>query len=328
MTATCVWPAEFLALSEQQRHQATEATLQAFSRTLASLQLDIGLSRVLESVYVPLAAWLAQRQQQLGRPMIVGINGAQGAGKSTLSNLLEIILTQGLAKRVVNFSIDDLYKTRKERQDLAEQVHPLLLTRGVPGTHDVELGLDLLDSLVHAKPGQATKIPVFDKSIDDRCEPLFWQEWEGSADLILFEGWCVGASAQPEQALQQPVNSLEAEEDSQGIWRHYVNQQLQGRYAQLFAKLDTLVMLRVPDMESVYRWRTQQEQKLAERVRMVGSHHATEGLRIMDEAQIRRFIMHYERITRYQLEEMPQRAEVTLHLNAFHQIAQIDLRPL
>ncbi|MDH2432007.1 hypothetical protein QCD60_05490 [Pokkaliibacter sp. MBI-7] len=326
MSTPALWPQDRLALTDVARAQAVKATEQAFARTLTSLQIDIGLVRVLEAIYVPLAAWVVAGQERLQRPMVLGINGAQGAGKSTLSNLLEIILSAGFGKRVVVFSIDDLYKTREERERLASEVHPLLMTRGVPGTHDIDLGLQLIESVKQAERHQATKIPVFDKSIDDRCDPMFWQEWEGSADVIIFEGWCVGAKPQADEELIAPVNPLEEVEDDQQTWRRYVNEQLKGLYAELFEQLDALVMLKVPSMEAVYAWRTQQEQKLAERVRMMGTHHATDGLRIMDAEQIRRFIMHYERITRHTLAEMPARADVTLHLNQHHQIASVQLR--
>ncbi|PXF30770.1 hypothetical protein WH50_13445 [Pokkaliibacter plantistimulans] len=326
MSTPALWPRDRLALTDVARAQAVKATEQAFARTLTSLQIDIGLVRVLEAIYVPLAAWVVAGQERLQRPMVLGINGAQGAGKSTLSNLLEIILSAGFGKRVVVFSIDDLYKTREERERLASEVHPLLMTRGVPGTHDIDLGLQLIESVKQAERHHATKIPVFDKSIDDRCDPMFWQEWEGSADVIIFEGWCVGAKPQADEELIAPVNTLEEVEDDQQTWRRYVNEQLKGLYAELFEQLDALVMLKVPSMEAVYAWRTQQEQKLAERVRMMGTHHATDGLRIMDAEQIRRFIMHYERITRHTLAEMPARADVTLHLNQHHQIASVQLR--
>ncbi|MFP8966532.1 hypothetical protein ACKC9G_08160 [Pokkaliibacter sp. CJK22405] len=327
MSTLAQWPSHQLCLSQSQRQHAVRATELAFARTLTSLQIDIGLVRILESIYVPMAAWVVERQERLKRPMVLGINGAQGAGKSTLSNLLEIILGTGFGKRVAVFSIDDLYRTRAEREALAREVHPLLMTRGVPGTHDVQLGLQVIESLKSAAPMQATKIPVFDKSIDDRCDPIFWQEWEGAADVIIFEGWCVGATPQDDAELVTPLNSLEQDQDPEQIWRTYVNDQLKGQYAELFAEIDATVMIKVPSMEAVYSWRTQQEQKLAERVQMMGTHHATEGLRIMNTEQIRQFIMHYERITRHVLTEMPSRADVTLYLNHYHQIAQVQVAP-
>jgi len=323
------WPREHLSLTEAERRRAVQAVEQAFASTLESLQVDIGLKELFEQIYVPLAAWLVERQRGRSRPLVVGINGAQGAGKSTLFNLLEVILEEGFGLRVVGFSIDDLYKTRAEREHLAREVHPLLKTRGVPGTHDVELGIELLDSLIEAGPDTLTKIPVFDKSIDDRCPPTVWQEWVGPVDVIVFEGWCVGALPQSDEALQIPVNALETEEDAAGVWRRHVNAQLAGPYRALFSRLDLLLMLKVPSMQAVYEWRALQEQKLAERVQYIyDTQQPTAHLRIMNPDEIKRFIAHYERLTRAMLEELPERADVCLHLNENHKIREIAINPL
>jgi D-glycerate 3-kinase len=320
------WPREHLCLSEVERQHAVQAVERAFAPTVKSLQVDIGLQDLFEEIYVPLAAWLVARQRGLDKPLVIGINGAQGAGKSTLFNLLEVILEEGFGLRVIGFSIDDLYKTRAERERLAQEVHPLMETRGVPGTHDVELGIELLDSLINAGSDTLTKIPVFDKSIDDRCPPTVWQEWVGPVDVIVFEGWCVGALPQSSEALSTPVNSLEAEEDPSGVWRRYVNQQLNGPYQSLFSRLDLLLMLKVPSMQAVYEWRALQEQKLVERVKYIyDTQQPTAHLRIMNPDEIKRFIAHYERLTRAMLEELPGRADVCLYLNENHKIRQINV---
>lgn len=318
------WPREHLCLSEPERRRAVQAVEQAFASTLESLQVDIGLKELFEQIYVPLAAWLVARQRGQSRPLVIGINGAQGAGKSTLFNLLEVIMEEGFGLRVVGFSIDDLYKTRAEREQMARDIHPLMATRGVPGTHDVALGLELLDSLLGAGPDTLTKIPVFDKSIDDRCPPTVWQEWLGPADVIVFEGWCVGARPQPDAALAEPVNALEAQEDPDAVWRRYVNAQLAGPYQTLFDRLDVLLMLKVPSMQAVYEWRALQEEKLAERVRYIyDTQQPTAHLRIMNPDEIKRFIAHYERLTRAMLDELPERADICLYLNENHKIRSI-----
>ncbi|WP_207060924.1 hypothetical protein [Motiliproteus sp. SC1-56] len=326
MSILTSWPRDQLCLSDERRQQAVDAVEAAFSSTLKSLKVDIGLVEMLDAIYVPLGAWLMERKSAQQGPLIIGINGAQGAGKSTLFTLLEVTLSQGFGQRVVGFSLDDLYKTRADRQALAERVHPLFATRGVPGTHDVDLGVGLLQALKEAGPGQITKIPVFDKSIDERCPEAVWQEWLGPADVVVLDGWCLGALPEDDEALANPINALEAEEDPDGTWRRYVNEQLKGPYSELFEMLDVLLMLKVPSMEAVYEWRTLQEKKLAERVQYLDrTQQPSEPLRIMDEAQIRRFIMHYERLTRLMLAQMPGRADVTLHLNNNHKIHQIQI---
>jgi len=319
------WPKQQLCLDPSRRQYAVQAVEQAFAPTLESLRMDIGLVEMFEAIYVPLAAWLARRKEQQTGPLVVGINGAQGAGKSTLFNLLEVILGDGFDLKVVGLSLDSLYKTHQDRQQLSQQVHPLLMTRGVPGTHDVELGIELLQSLVNSDESTITRIPVFDKSTDDRCSEDVWEEWIGPADIIVFEGWCVGAQPQSEKELLDPVNSLEMEEDPDAAWRRYVNEQLKGPYQQLFEMLDVLLMLKVPSMDVVFEWRSAQEKKLAERIRYIYDTQQPTDLRIMGEDEIVRFIQHYERLTRQMLDDLPERATITLHLNNNHKICDITV---
>lgn len=270
------------------------------------------------AAYLPLAAWIDRRKTSV--PMVVGINGAQGSGKSTLCGFVALVLTQAFGYRVASFSIDDLYLTRAERRKLAQTVHPMLMTRGVPGTHDVQLGLAVIDALLHAGPRQSTLIPAFDKAMDDRSPRADWPAFIGGADIVIIEGWCLGARPQDDPALAVSVNELEETEDADGTWRRYVNEQLKDGYATLLARLDALIMLKVPSMASVYAWRALQERKLAATLDP-DRHH-----RIMDAAALRRFIMHYERLTLAMLAEMPQRADVTLGLDAAHRFNHIQLR--
>lgn len=320
------WPGDQLCSSYRERQEVVSAVEKAFASTLQSLKIDLGLVDLLEQIYVPLGAWLVRRMQQQEGPLVLGVNGAQGAGKSTLFNLLESILCDGFGLQVVGFSIDDLYKTHAERETLGQTVHPLLATRGVPGTHDVDLGIEILQSLRNSDDNTITKIPVFDKATDDRCPSSVWQEWVGPADIIIFEGWCVGALPQDDEVLAQPINRLEQEEDPDGAWRDYVNTQLKQSYSELNGLLDVLLMLKVPSMDAVFEWRSLQEQKLAERVRYFSdTQQPTDHLRIMNEDQIKRFIQHYERLTRHMLDEMPGRADITMMLNENHKISDIQI---
>lgn len=292
--------------------------------------------------FVPLAEEIARRQKQLERPMLVGVNGAQGTGKSTLALFLQTMLTSELDCPCARFSLDDLYRTRIEREWLARKIHPLLVTRGVPGTHDLVLGQQTVDQLISAGPMTETRIPAFDKAIDDRLPHPRWPIYTGVAKVILVEGWCVGA--QPEQdadALAAPVNSLEAEEDRDGVWREYVNIQLKGPYADFFGQLDMLIMLKAPSMDCVLNWRTLQERKLANKrtdapeqrnngllSSAAGTHEdPNDHVRgIMSEAELRRFIMHYERLTLAMLRDMPARADAVLDIAEDHQITGLHWR--
>ncbi|HEV8444730.1 MAG TPA: hypothetical protein VGQ27_14690 [Steroidobacteraceae bacterium] len=237
------------------------------------------------------------------RPLLVGVCGSQGSGKSTACEYLARALSAA-GIRVAILSIDDLYLPRAARQDLARRVHPLLLTRGVPGTHEPSLGLRTLAAL--AAPGHVL-LPRFDKACDDREPEYCWVAVEAPVDLILFEGWCVGARPQEPEELPAPVNSLEADEDADGRWRRYVNDALSRDYQDLFAPIDFLVLLAAPSFEVVVRWRNEQEQQLrAARPGAPG---------IMTDAAIERFVQHYERLTRHILAEMPARADLVLRLN-------------
>ncbi|NVK00533.1 MAG: hypothetical protein HWE12_03230 [Oceanospirillaceae bacterium] len=320
------WPSDRLPLTAEQREHALEATNRAFANAVRNLQVDLGLEELFRKIYVPTACWVLENKPT-DTPLVVGINGAQGAGKARLFNLLEVVLSEGFGLRVAHLSIDDLYLTRGAREELAQQVHPMLLTRGVPGTHDVDLGLKLLSELKSAKDGQVTRIPAFDKSTDERFSEESWHEYFGAVDVIVFDGWCVGARPQPEAMLLTPVNELEAQEDPDCSWRRYVNQQLAGPYQQLFRQIDLLICLQIPDMQVVYDWRAQQEIKLEERAALLSEvRKPSDPLRIMSSAEIRRFIAHYERLTRWMLEEIPQRADLTFELNHNHKITQIHLR--
>lgn len=259
---------------------------------------------LISGFYVPMAAWIADHVQQ--RTLVVGINGAQGTGKSTLARLLQTLLARMGGLRAAILSLDDLYLTMAERMQRASQIHPLLATRGVPGTHDVDLGVRVIRAL---REGRPVVLPRFDKAADERCPMEQCPKWEGRCDVLLFEGWCVGARPQRGEDIQEPVNGLERIEDATGEWRWYVNRQLAGPYQRLFREIDLLVMLLPPDFEHVYAWREEQEARL----RATGG-----GGSAMTPSAVRRFVMHFERLTRFMWEEMPARADAVVELGQDH----------
>lgn len=249
-----------------------------------------------------------------GRLIVLGLCGAQGSGKSTLAaGLAARLESEGVATAIL--SIDDLYKTRAARLGLARTVHPLLLTRGVPGTHDVALGMDVIAAL---ERGEAAWLPRFDKAADDRLPPTAWDEAEAGTRLLILEGWCVGARPQAAAALAAPVNVLEREEDADGVWRRYANAALAGAYQRLFARIDLMVLLAAPDFGVVQAWRAQQERAL--RAVTGGS-----APGIMSDAQVARFIQHYERLTNHILDEMPGRADLVIRLDADRSVRGVEL---
>ena len=236
-------------------------------------------------------------------PLVVGLCGAQGSGKTTLARAT-VARLEGQGIVAAALSIDDLYLTRAERAVLGREVHPLLATRGPPGTHDVPLGLALLAALEN---GEAAPLPRFDKAADDRAPRSAWPLAPAHCRVLVFEGWCVGAVAQAGEALVAPVNALEAGEDPDGRWRRAVNTALAGPYAALFARLDALVLLAAPGFEAVHGWRLQQEEELRRSSPRAGA-------ALMDAAGIARFIQYYERLTRHILAEMPVRADLVIRL--------------
>lgn len=313
------WPSAAQLIDDQQSNELHQACLARFLELLKQEKLDNDMLPLLSNVYLPLAAWIAARHQN--KPLVIGINGAQGSGKSTLCKILKALLSQAFNKSVLELSIDDLYLSRHDRLQLADKIHPLLKVRGVPGTHDVTLANEIINKVIHSPADTNIQIPVFDKANDDRLAENAWRNIKTPVDIILFEGWCVGADAQAESDLAKPVNSLESEEDPDAMWRHYVNQQLKGSYRSLFGNIDYLIMLKVPDIDCVFEWRGLQENKLAE----ICKENNMPGDHLMTPAEISRFVMHYERITRSVLNEMPERADVLLELNRQHQIDNIIL---
>ena len=276
-------------------------------------QLGSGFADTVERVYRPLANRIgALAANQPG--LVVGLCGSQGSGKSTGAALLQILLDEARFETAV-LSIDDLYLPKEERKKLAEEVDPLLATRGPPGTHDVALGERLLSAL----PGpQVTAIPRFDKARDTRADPSQWEQFQGPADIILFEGWCVGARPEPPTALTKPINELERIFDPNGRWRRYVNNALAGPYQQLFSRLSFLILLQAPSFEVVARWRKEQEHKLRARV--------GDAANVMTDAQIDRFVQYYERLTRFILAEMPSRADAVVTLDPNRHVSGFELR--
>ena len=253
------------------------------------------------------------------RPIVVGIAGAQGSGKTTLALFLEHWLRREEGLRCATLSLDDVYLGHAQRQRLARRVHPLLATRGVPGTHDVALAEALLDDLARNGGRHVVKLPVFDKARDDRAPAATWPTLEAPVDVVLFEGWCVGACPQLDADLQPPVNELEAREDPDGRWRRYANQCLAGDYARLFSRLDALVMLRVPSFERVLEWRRLQEQKL--RARLSEQTAGTDSPTVLSDAGVARFTRHFERLTRHMLKTMPARANTVIDVDDEHRLA-------
>ena len=267
--------------------------------------------------YVPLARWLLEAPGK--RPPIIGICGAQGTGKSTLAEFLALELKYMDGWSVAVLSMDDFYLSRSERLELSRRVHPLLATRGPPGTHDCEMMGDYLRRLRCLGDGELIALPRFDKSRDDPSPPATWPRVVGPLDAVILEGWCLGVPPQDDGDLVTPINDLEARRDSGARWRTHVNNRLRGDYAEIFSQLERLIFLQAPDMESVLRWRRKQERKL-----IAGTSARAPG--IMSEPQLREFVQHFERLSRVAMAQLPAMADVTLVLDSSHQVSESHYR--
>ena len=275
----------------------------------------------------PIIETLIEHHYSAGRTLVVGINGCQGSGKTTLADYLCTCL-QARGLRSIAISIDDFYLTRLQRQALATDVHPLLSTRGVPGTHDLELALETLQQL--SQNNGEVKVPKFNKAQDDRLPKAEWPHVETPIDIIILEGWCVGITAEAEEALLEPINKLESLKDPQGKWRQYINQQLVTNYPELWQLIDRLIMLQAPSFSCVYQWRLEQEQKLAQAQARANGHileeaealkeEAFNNNRIMPAEEIQQFIQHYERLTRHGLKYLPQTCQHLFQLTNKRQV--------
>jgi D-glycerate 3-kinase len=261
----------------------------------------------------PVAEAILVRWRARQGPLVVGLCGPQGSGKSTGAEVLRMLLEAGGARSAI-VGLDDLYLSREARRELARRVHPLLATRGPPGTHDPALGLSLIAALTTQ---EAVASPRFDKASDDRAPQSAWPIVTGPADIVVFEGWCVGARPEAPDALARPINTLEMRQDTDGRWRRFVNEALGGPYQALFAGIGLLVMLRPPSFEAILDWRIEQEHKLRDR---------RAGAAILSDEAVGVFIQHFERVARWLDAEMPSRADVVVTLDKARRATDLRIR--
>ena len=266
----------------------------------------------LKTFYLPLSKWIYSIYKKNQKIKIIGLSGGQGAGKSTITAVLKFLLKKLYGLEVCIISIDDFYKTKNERKKMSKKIHPLFLTRGVPGTHDINL-INRIFQKLKKKNFKPFLIPKFDKSIDDRFKKKKWTRINKSPNIIIFEGWCVGAEHQKINALKKSINELERKYDASLIWRKTVNEYLK-KYKKIFKKIDKLVYLKVPNFNQIYYWRLLQEKKLKL---------TSKNKEIMSKSQIKDFIMHYERITKQMMKEHLKISNLVVYLDKDHRSRRI-----
>ena len=275
-------------------------------------------NKMLKSYLIPTSFWIVKKLNKKS-PLIIGLAGGQGAGKTTISSILSLILKKYFKLNVFKISIDDFYKTRNERKKLSEITHPLLMIRGVPGTHDYKTIKDFFKKVKKKKFYHLT-LPRFDKSRDDRFQKKLWYKINSKPDVIILEGWCVGAKAQKNSELVRSINSLEKTEDPDLVWRKYVNTQLKTNYKKLFNQLDEIIYLKASNFKVLQKWRIKQEEKLWLKLKK------KKKLRIMKRSDIINFMQTYQRITQNMFKDAPKYASIIMKLNSNHQINSIKYR--
>ena len=271
--------------------------------------------QMIKSFLIPISFWIAKKTSKKN-PIVIGLAGGQGSGKTTISSIIKLILSKYFKLNVFKISIDDFYKTRKERIALSKKIHPLLMTRGVPGTHDVEIMSNFLKKIKN-KSFSPTRLPRFDKSIDDRVNKKSWYKISSKPDVVIFEGWCVGAKSQSGKQLKKAINPLERNEDKSLRWRKHVNNQLSNKYKKLYDMLDYTLYLKAKNFSLLRNWRLKQEKKLFQKTK------TKKNLKIMNKQQVLNFMMTYQRITEHMFKEMPKKSSIIITLNNNHQIKKV-----
>ena len=268
----------------------------------------------LKNFYIPLSFWIESKYQKKKKTLFLGLSGGQGSGKTTVSRILKIILKIFFKRRVHISSIDDFYKTSASRKKMSKEIHPLFDTRGVPGSHDINFIKNFF-TLTKNKKNKQIKLPKFDKLKDDRVKKKYWINVKKKPEIVILEGWCVGAKPQPNYLIKKPINDLEKNEDKDSRWRKYVNQKLKNEYKKIFSTLDYFIFMKVPNFKMVFKWRLLQEHKMRKK------HNSNK--KIMSNNDIKRFIMHYERITLQMIKDLSKSASIVMLLKKNHQINKI-----
>ena len=271
--------------------------------------------KMIKSFLIPISFWIAKKVEKK-KPFILGLSGGQGSGKTTISSIISIILSKYFKLNVFKISIDDFYKTRKKRLELSKKVHPLLMVRGVPGTHDINIMLDFFKR-IKEKKFKSIKLPRFNKATDDRYNKKLWYSVKRRPDVIIFEGWCVGAKAEQNYTLKTPINSLEKLKDQKQIWRRFVNKQLKSKYKKLYDQLNCLLFIKAKNFSLLRQWRIKQEKKLSLKSKR------SNKLKIMSDKEIINFMQTYQRITQNMFKSVPKYASIILNLNSNQQIKSV-----
>ena len=273
--------------------------------------------RSLKKFYIPISFWIENKYKKKDKILFLGLCGGQGSGKTTIARILKIILKKFFKREIYVSSIDDFYKTLKDRDKKSSSIHPLFKTRGVPGTHDTNLIKKFL-IYIRKKNFRKFKIPKFDKSTNDRFKKKYWHIINKRPEIVILEGWCVGAKPQSNSIIKKPVNILEKYEDKNLVWRKHVNKKLKNEYKKIFSIIDHFIFMKIPNFDLVFKWRLLQENKLKKKSQL--------KKKIMSYNEIRRFIMFYQRITLQMIKDLSKSASIIMLLKKNHEIKKLLFR--
>ena len=272
---------------------------------------------ILKKFYIPMSFWIERKYKKKGKTLFLGVSGGQGSGKTTVTGILKIILKNFFKRQIHVSSIDDFYKTLEERNKISNKIHSLLKTRGVPGTHDINL-VKKFFNFIKKEKFRKIKLPKFEKARDDRLKKKYWHSVKKKPEIVILEGWCVGAKPQSNSLIRKPINILEKNEDRDLMWRKHVNEKLKKEYKKLFAMIDHLIFMKVPNFNMVFKWRLLQENKLRKKSNL--------RTKVMSYNEIKRFIMFYQRITLQMIKDLSKSASIVMLLKKNHEIKKVLFR--
>ena len=237
------------------------------------------------------------------------LSGSQGSGKSTLAKLLKLVIEKYYKKKVMLLSIDDYYLCKNQRLKLSKKIHPLLLTRGVPGTHDIKALKYHINQFQNQNFPIST--PIFNKLKDDISKK---RKVIHNAQILLLEGWCCGSVPIANKYLFKNINSLENTYDKNTNWRKYYNSLLSNEYKSVFSLFEKKIYIKAPSFKYILKWRYAQEKRNASN---------SNNKNIMNKAKLKEFIQHYEKLTKWMMLTMPNQADILIKINSNQKIKKL-----
>jgi len=236
------------------------------------------------------------------------IAGPQGSGKSSLSKLIKLYLEKFYDKSVIIISMDDFYLSKKQRTQLSKNIHPLFLTRGVPGTHDLGLMNKKIKQILNKE--FPIYLPIFDKVSDTRKRTY---KKVLKADVIIFEGWCAGAQPVDLNYLQKNFNNLEKHKDKNFIWRNSYNKYL-NEYQKIFSKFNYFIYFQFNHWDHVLNWKYKQELELRDKKKDLAL-----------KKYLKEFVQYYEKVSKWMHLKVPKYCNILIKLDTHQKIKLINL---